>query len=300
MLPLGQERLRRGIKRLCRPWLIARLRRRNLHGREPLTDPRGGGPVVSLTSHRARLEDVFLALESIGRGRLRPSRLTLWLSADLLATGLPDTLQRQQGRGLEVLPCSDVGPHTKYFPLVMSDRGCERPLVTADDDQLYPRSWLARLHRAHQAEPRLIHCFRAHRIGFAPDGRLRPYREWAGCRGIAPSVLNFATGVSGVIHPAAMLVALRSRADAFVHCCPRADDVWLHAVALREGIAVRQLDLVPRAFYEIPGTRPQGLSGANVSGGDNDRQIARTYSADDLDRLRAAAGWSPASRRSTG
>ncbi|MFM9057947.1 MAG: hypothetical protein ACKOSQ_02280 [Planctomycetaceae bacterium] len=287
LLPLAHERLRRGAKRLCRPWWIARLRRRNLHDHEPLTDPRGNGPVVSLTSHAARIEEVFLAVESIGRGRLKPSRLTLWLAADLVATRLPAPLQRQQGRGLEVLPCADVGPHTKYFPLVMSPGGCERPLVTADDDQLYPRYWLARLHRAHKSEPGLVHCFRAHRIGFGPDGRLRPYREWTSCRGTVPSALNFATGVSGVSLPVAMLRALRDRGAAFLQCCPRADDVWLHAVALREGIAVRQLGVLPRAFYEIPGTRPQGLSRANVGGGENDRQIAQTYTADDRDRLRA-------------
>lgn len=289
LLPLAHERLRRGVKRLVRPAWIARLRWRNERSSEPLVDPGAGGPVVSLTSHGPRLENVYLALESIGAGRLKPARLTLWLSADVAAAGLPASLERQRRRGLEVLTCTDVGPHTKYFPLVMSDGGCARPLVTADDDQLYPRYWLARLHRACQAEPDAVHCFRAHRVGFAAEGRLLPYDEWGECRGRESSVLNFATGVSGVIYPVAMLRALRRRAAGFAGCCPRADDVWLHVVALREGIAVRQLGVLPRAFYEIPHTRGQGLARGNVGGGGNDRQIALTYAADDLDRLRAAA-----------
>jgi len=242
--------------------------------------------VVSLTSYGPRLDEVFYTVESIGQGRLKPSRLTLWISAERWAQGLPESLQRQQHRGLEVLPCTDVGPHTKYFPLVMSERGCDRPLVTADDDQLYPADWLAQLHQAWQAEPQHVHCFRAHRIGLDVHGQLLPYQQWQGCQSRQPSHRHFATGVSGVIYPVSVLNALRQAGDAFQACCPKADDIWLNLIALRTGVKVRQLGWLSRSFYEIPGTRSHGLAQGNVAGGGNDRQLALTYTPADLTRLR--------------
>lgn len=280
-----QSRLRRTVKRLYRPVWMARLREANLNSQSAATDPNGPGPTVALTSHGARLSEVFYTLESIAAGSLKPSRLTLWIDHRLYHGGLPTSLQRLQARGVEVLPCTDTGPHTKYLPMVMSANGCDRPLVTADDDQLYPTDWLARLHQAWQSEPDLIHCYRAHEITLTSQGELEPYRQWPGCTSRQASHLHFATGVSGVIYPVAMLKALRAANTEFSTCCPRADDIWLNVVALRQGIKVRQLGWLPRSFYEIPGTRAQGLANSNVAGGGNDVQLQQTYSPADLHQL---------------
>ncbi|NDY90165.1 glycosyltransferase family 2 protein [Ideonella livida] len=285
-----QARGRRSVKRLRRPGWMQRLQQTNLHSREPVVAP--GGPVVSLTTYGPRLQEVHLTLESIAAGRLKPSRLTLWVGHETLAAGLPAALQRLQARGLEVHAGADWGPHTKYFPLVTSLRGCERPAVTADDDQLYPADWLQALWQAHLAQPGLVHCHRAHRIGLEAQGGLRPYRQWGECHSTAPSPLHFATGVSGVLYPVAVLQALRAQGEAFTACCPRADDIWLNVVALRCGAGVRQLAVLPRAYYELPGTRAQGLAQHNVGEGGNDLQLARTYGPQDLAVLRQAAGLS--------
>ncbi len=113
---------------------------RNRLSRAPVT---GDGPIVSLTTHGVRLGVVHLALESIARGTLRPSRLVLWLGSEDFAAHLPKTLQRLVARGLEVRQSEDLGPHTKYWPLVAEGPGGD--FVTADDDVYYPRGWLAEL-----------------------------------------------------------------------------------------------------------------------------------------------------------
>ncbi|MCU1526298.1 MAG: hypothetical protein JWP75_61, partial [Frondihabitans sp.] len=53
---------------------------RNHMSRRAIVAP--GGPVVSLTSYSRRVLFVHLAIESIARGTMRPSRLILWLDEE--------------------------------------------------------------------------------------------------------------------------------------------------------------------------------------------------------------------------
>lgn len=277
------ERARKSLKRGYAHAMVRRLTRRNRSSRASIL---GSAPVVvSLTSYGRRVQSVALTIESIGAGRLRPARVILWLG-DAEAP-LPDSLTRLQARGLEILYAPDIGPHGKYFHYVSTHAPHERPLVTADDDVLYPRYWLARLVQAHRQRPDEVHCFRANKI--LVDGtRLSPYNDWPRCRSDRASLDHFATGVAGVIYPPAMLDHLARLGDAFKASCPRADDVWLHWVALRNRVGVRQLSARPRAFPALPDTQTQTLTSYNVHAGGNDEQIRALYTEEDVAALEAA------------
>src|ERR1700722_2404094 len=58
------------------------------------------GPVVSLTTYGKRIGTVFLAIESIGRGRVLPSRLILWVDESSILDKVPMTIWRLKQRGL--------------------------------------------------------------------------------------------------------------------------------------------------------------------------------------------------------
>lgn len=283
----AREKLRarglRTIKRLLRPQLLSTLDAANRQARTPAVQP--DGPVVSLTTYGPRLGLVHYTLESIAAGRLKPSRLVLWLDHALYDAGLPDTLRRLQARGLEVKATDDLLSHKKYYPQVASEPGSALPLVTADDDVIYPAYWLQALVDHSARHPGAITCFRAHCVGFEPDGRLAPYESWPGCRATVPSALHFTTGVSGVLYPDSMQQALREAGTGFLQVCPRADDIWLNLVALRSGHPVAQVTPLGRRFFELPGTREGALARYNVQGGGNDRQLAATYTESDLARL---------------
>jgi hypothetical protein len=120
---------------------------------------------------------------------------------------------------------------------------------------------------------------------FAADGSFLPYLEWPACRSTAPSPLHFATGVGGVLYPPAMQEALRRAGDGFRACCPRADDIWLHAIAWRAGIPVCQTRVFSPLLFELPGTREHGLARDNDQGGGNDRQLRQTYTPGERLRL---------------
>lgn len=243
--------------------------------------------VVSVTSHGIRIKRVYACIESIGQGTVKPNRLFLFISKSHKGSVLPKSLQRLQARGLEVIFCEDVGPHTKYWPfLKYKRRGSPLPLVTADDDKMYPSFWLDELYRAWVAFPEYINCFRAREIIFDGKG-LSPYSEWPLCSSDSPAYSHFATGVSGVIYPPRYLDALLMAGEDFRSVCPFADDIWLHCNALRSGFRVRQIRSRSIDFPGIPLSSRTALHVVNIGLGRNDQQISSTYNERDFATLRS-------------
>lgn len=259
------------------------LRLANRYGRLPITAP--GGPVVSLTTYGTRAQSVHLAVESIGRGNMKPSRLILWVDEAALFKNLPAGIYRLLKRGLEVKLCKNYGPHTKYYPYLESQDVFDLPLVTADDDVLYPRYWLKKLAKAFQQFPNVVNCHRAHLMVLNKDG-IAKYMHWKSSYSTEPSFCRFATGVGGVIYPPPLQRVIKQAGTAFMQCCPKADDIWLNVQALRAGYKVRQIRKKGFRLVEIPGTQSIALRNHNWAGGENDHQIAATYHASDIARLR--------------
>lgn len=261
---------------------IRRLRRRNQQSRKPVIAP--GGPVVSLTTFGERLQTVYLTIESIGVGSLLPSRFILWIQDEESFLCRPDSLRRLEARGLEVRLTNEYGPHSKYFPYIMSADTFECPLVTADDDMLYSTWWLHGLAIAHKENPRLVNCYRAHFMHFS-NGGIQSYLNWETRKSTEPSARCFATGSSGCIYPAEFLAKLKHAGDEFLQLCPWADDVWLHVNALRAGFKIRQICHRPLDFPIIPGTQKTALVNTNWHAKGNDEQIRRTYTTEDIELL---------------
>ncbi|MEE9344437.1 MAG: hypothetical protein V3U88_02400 [Methylococcales bacterium] len=257
---------------------------KNKYSNEMLLDP--SGPVVSLTTHGPRLELVFYAIESICMGTRKPSRIILWIEDEDSFSTLSETLQRLKSRGLEIHLSEAYGPHTKYYPYIDSEHDFHQPLVTADDDILYPRRWLEELIQAYESDPAVIHCQRARRIGLTAK-RLEPYNEWKLCADKKSSHRNFITGVAGVIYPPYFLQYLKNQGKEFVQSCPEADDIWLTVNALRSGFKIAQVKDVPANLWKIRGSQKHSLYATNVVSGGNQPQLLATFTESDLANLRA-------------
>lgn len=75
----------------------------------------GDCKVVSLTSYGSRIKQAHRAIEAMGRGRLKPKRLILWLSEEDLVNPLPSTLKRLMQRRQEIISCKDYRSFKKAF-----------------------------------------------------------------------------------------------------------------------------------------------------------------------------------------
>jgi len=222
----------------------------------------GAGDVdVSLTTFGDRTFDVWKTVETIGSGTLKPRMIFLWHEDEMVVQNPPRTLRRLVKRGLTLRHCENFGPHKKYFPYV-TEEIIERPLVTADDDVLYPATWLDGLMAARGPVNEVL----AYRARVMTDG---PYEAWPMCSNNWPSANFFATGVSGVLYPPAVLLSLRERGAEFMYSCPKADDFWLHYAAVASGIETRQVSKMPATWWPLL-PRRVGLEHSNVLRGGND------------------------------
>ena len=257
----------------------------NRFARYRVTQP--NAPVVSLTTHEKRINKVYYAIESIALGEVLPSRLILWIDDEALLNDLPPSIRRLQERGLEVKSCKNYGPHTKYYPFVDSERGFADPLVTADDDILYPRYWLKNLAKANLEAPDMICCYWAVVVSF-DDVQSGPLPRFPPCLSTDGSFLHMAQGVMGVIYPQQFLRMLQGSGTAFESCCPKQDDYWLHVQALRAGYRVRQIvrTLPYYSFQSIPRTQDSGLCKENVDKNQREWQFRATYTPADIQRLK--------------
>ncbi len=91
-------------------------------------------------------------------------------------------------------------------------------------------------------------------------------------------------GIAWVMFPPQFLAKLKSAGKSFETLCPKADDLWLHVQAVRNGTKIKQVGSRARRPPLIPGTQEVGLYHYNYAGG-NDRQIEKTYTEEDIQRL---------------
>lgn len=240
--------------------------------------------IVSLTSFGRRVYDVYLAIESIMQGSVKPNKFILWLSKDEFEREvLPVTLQNQRKRGLEIRFCEDFFSYKKIIPTLREYPNAN--VITIDDDLIYNYDFVENLVACHLKNPGCICAGRIHRITMNEDGTIRKYMDWdwEQGNGTEASALNFFTGCGGVLYPQAK--SLHENVfdtSTFLGICKSADDVWLNAMARLQGTLVVKSfthDLKGCDFVINPAVQDIGLSKTNnnVRKSQNDVQIKAVF-----------------------
>jgi hypothetical protein len=187
--------------------------------------------IVSLTTHGRRLYDVYLGIESIMQGSVKPNRIVLWLSKDLQTSPLPQTLLNQIDRGLLIKYTEDIGPYTKLVPALKEYP--DSVIVTIDDDILYPFDTLEMLVSAYRKQPKCIVANRVMDIALDNQGHPTSLPTWKELEDKdRVSKLNFFEGVGAVLYPPHCFTADVLDQSVFTKICPTADDVWFNCMAL--------------------------------------------------------------------
>ena len=189
--------------------------------------------IVSLTSYDKRINDAYLPIESIMNNFIKPNKIVLYLGEDMKNYTLPNTLQNQQKRGLEIRFTKDIRAYKKLIP-ALKEFGADA-VITIDDDVLYPPDAIESLLNGYKKNQNLIYARRMHRIVKKKD--ILPYGKWEWeVQDDVISALNFATGVGGVLYPPKCFPSEVFNENIFMDVCKFNDDIWFKAMSLLNGV----------------------------------------------------------------
>lgn len=278
------------FRRLRWGFLTLRFYLTNLYSRKPLCDPSSGFN-VTIASFGKRLDSVYLTIESVARGSRPPREFYLVCPKD---HPLPRSVRRLVRRGLILIADDpEIGPHNKYYPVIMRNEKQPYPLITFDDDVLADHNWARDLFAAYSATGGttiVANWARIIRLDW-DNHSIASSRTWPACSFDSVSPFVAVSGVWGVIYPPSFLQHLRNQRENFLRCAPKADDVWLNRMALVTNTPARQrLDhqsyYVPRFLAQRGGVSDGNVfENGNPTHHGNDIQVARTYSPEDVDTL---------------
>lgn len=228
--------------------------------------------IVSLASWEKRLGKAYLGIESLLRQSIKPDYIFLWLSENI--ESIPESLQRTRFRGVDIFLRRDIGPYKKEIYVLR-----EHPnalLVTADDDILYPRTWLEKLYKAYLNEPNIIHCYNGNMMQFDDLGNLAPYRQWPNGKGESSFRLCPFTGC-GVIYPLNSLHPDVVDENLFLKLCPSNDDLWMKFMSLIAFTGTKMVEPVAKNLYSIVGSQDVSLYKSNSQINQYVRNVSQHY-----------------------
>lgn len=235
--------------------------------------------IVTLTTYGKRLYDVYLAIESIMQGTIKPNRIVLWLAESMKDQILPITLQKQIKRGLEIEYTEDIRSYKKLIPALK--KYPEAICVTIDDDVIYNYDILENLMNSYRLNTNCIHACRMHLIKTDTKGHPLPYNDWHFKKfNNYPSKYNFATGGGGVLYPPHSLHSHVLDSHIFTKISPFADDVWFYAMALLNGKYVKKCfthNEEGEDYIQNENVQDVSLNAMNVAGNKNDDQIKAVF-----------------------
>ena len=236
--------------------------------------------IVSLTTYGERIFDVYLAIESIMQGTIKPNKILLWLSEEeFKGKTIPKTLELQVERGLQIEFCEDLRSYNKLIPSLK--KYPEASIVTIDDDVMYEYDLIERLINAHIVHSDAVCACRMHRINLDNNGKPLNYLDWEHCISDEElSPLNFPTGVGGVLYPPNCFSEEVFNSEVFMDICPQADDIWFYSMARINSTLSKWVKTPKPANYsiDIP-IKAQTLSVYNVDPiqRGNDIQFQKVY-----------------------
>lgn len=230
--------------------------------------------VVSLASFPARIDHVWIPIETMLRQDQAPDRIVLVLSDDeFTSRELPHKLVDQQRRGLEILwvqhsarSLNKLVPTRLVYP--------DATIITVDDDAAY-EPWVVSALTAHSREhPGTVIGHRGWAIRHDALG-IVPYNDWTRATPDTPAEQVFLVGVGGILYPpGALPMDLLVDTDLARRLCPTADDVWFWALARVAGAPSRCLGRTSHRELRQQAHTPQ-LHAINRGRRQNDVQLAR-------------------------
>lgn len=234
--------------------------------------------IVSLTSFPARINEVWMVVESLKRQSVLPEKIILWLSKKQFPSieDIPQNLKKCEDSLFEIrMVDEDIRSHKKYY-YVMSEYP-DKAFITCDDDVFYHPDMIKDLVEASKKFPGCIIANVSSEMSYGADGELLPYVQWKSNYKPYASSNRVQIGIGGVLYPPNCLNEHVLNKQLFLELAPLADDLWLSMMARLNRTPVVQ-SKNNRLTLPIENGSP---SLSNVNNGEknmNDVQIGRMRS----------------------
>lgn len=232
--------------------------------------------VVSLTSYGKRVDNLHITLSSLLAQTVKAKEIIVWLAHNQKLTQELIALKDE----VSFRFCDDLRSYKKLIPTLRLE--LELPIVTFDDDVIYPVDQLERLYQTFLANPEAVICHRAHEIRFTSKGLL-PYNEWVfDSSEQGESKVLMPIGIGGVLYPPGCFTKEVTNESLFMELCPNADDIWFKYMALKNGVKTKLVsNPTPyKDYLHVAGTEHNSLWKLNKT--ENDKQLANLLSYDPL------------------
>lgn len=230
--------------------------------------------IVSLTSFPARIDKVYLCINSLLRQSFKADKVILWLADTQFpdGTGVPRNLLDLVGKDFEIRYCKDLRSYKKVFYTAQEFK--EDIIITVDDDTLYPESWLLDLIKTYIKYPNCVCCYRAHKMVLNGEV-ITPYSDWIGLSPdeMGPDMLLVPIGVGGVLYPPKYFDNVDFDYEKNKELCPTADDLWLKALGIVNGYKAVKVYPNSKEWFTIVSSQKQALMKTNVGSSMNDISI---------------------------
>jgi hypothetical protein len=227
--------------------------------------------IVSFTSFPARIDYVWMVVETIKRQTLLPEKIILWLSKSQFSNEeLPQNLKDEIDELFEVrFVDGDIRSHKKYYYAAKKFPG--KNIFLIDDDILYRPNLLEKIWAAHLSYLGYVICNYGFLIKYDEHGMPLPDKYWTeNYSASKDSTIFFGSGGGTLIVPSKLYQDL-TNIDLAKELTPIADDVWLNAMVRLACLPcyMRRHGLYLR--LNIPYN--EKLSSLNVGDNQNDQQI---------------------------
>lgn len=196
--------------------------------------------IVSLTSFPARIDNVWMVIESIKNQSYLPQKIILWLSKDQFPTEdtIPESLKCRIDNRFEIrMVDGDLKSHKKYFYVFQEFH--DKIIITVDDDVFYHPDVIKHLYEDHKKFPLDVITNIASRPLYN-NNTIVPYKQWKKVKEKYCTNNLVQIGIGGVLYPPDLNNPILLNEKLILELAPFADDLWLNAIMRLNGISVRK------------------------------------------------------------